>query len=699
MVLKFTAMELLVRSELSTSRVPLGSSGEWSIGRHPDSDVVINDPKASRRHGLLTAEDGNFFIEDLGTGNGTRISGVSIPANTRIAVKEDDVIEIGSLELTVVESSSAEDTPEDVSPEGKVGVLTGLSGGVEGKVFAIGEEPLLIGRLPVCQVRIDEPQSSRIHTEVSGDKAGFSLKDLGSSNGTFLNEEKVRRSAIRHGDVIRVGDHKFSFNLVDEDEAPQPESAVVTHAPAKAAGGRSVASFGCSTSAAVLTSALLSGAAVFFYLSNVRDQPEPTGMVPGMAIDFSGGTGAAAGPGGSGTGASEEGDDAPSGDPAPVVIGSPIRADIPTTLEKTGNVQLARQDIIPFEVGRKVEKVHVVNRQRVEKDAPLVTFEMTEALSSARMQATSALNQAKVEIGNTESEVAKAVAALSNAEKNLEIIENTYKRSLPVYENGNLLQTEWDEILTKRADAQASVRMRIEEIAQAERSVSQSREKVIQMQADLNDVQSKIDDLTVKAAAAGVVDGLDLKDGYTVNSRNSTMELIEFEREVKAVVSVSEDEIVQFRDGLEVDAWLDRAPEKVFRGKVTFIPPTATNRNYDVEVMIPNEGFHFRPGQQVFVRFITERKEGGIVLPVSVLGTNPDTGFHVFVVDPETEVAELVPVRRGAEFEMEQQKLVEVVPLDTNRELSEEDWIIFEGHKAVKGGMQVSILNRDQIAQ
>lgn len=654
-------MELVILSKSSTTHFPLKSAGTWSVGRHPDSDISIDDPKASRRHGRLTARGGLFFFEDLGTGNGTVISSVSIPPKTRVEIKEGDVIEIGEYQLQLAKTGSASEILTDLTPGGKSGVLTQKSGAGQGSVFILGEEPTLIGRLPICQIQIDDPGSSRINTEIVLENSRYFLRDLGSSNGTLLNNRPVKKEVLRSGDVIQVGTHRFMFSFAEVDE--EAAAAQVTDEK------ESRFASGCNTAAFGLISAIISGVLVFLYMSGRGDNPESV---------------------------ASEATQPGTQEVVPVLVGHPVVADVPVTLEKTGNVQLARQDIIPFPPGRKVETVHVKNGDRVRKGEPLVTFELTEELRSARKQAVAGLNQAREDVAKTESEVAKAIAVLGNARENLSIIQNTHDRSYRVYRNGNLLQKEWDEILVKLAEARTAVKLRAEEKEQAERTIVQAKEKVFQVQTELGDVDVMIDDLTITANSAGVVNRLDLKEGYTVTAINASMELIEYESEVKVTVSVSEDDIISIRKNMEAEVWLSRAPEQVFRGKVSYIPPTALNRTYDVEISVPNRDYHFRPGQQVSVRFITRTREGSVLIPLSALDTNNQTGYHVFTIDPGESVANLVPVRRGQEVDHLGKKYIETLPIEDSKKLSADDLIVIKGNKAVKHGLKVVILNPDE---
>lgn len=101
----------------------------------------------------------------------------------------------------------------------------------------LGEFPCVVGRLASCGLQLDEPQSSRKHFRVERRGAGYVLVDLGSTNGTYLNHERVVGEApLRHGDRIRVGETVVAF-----ESAPDPLAAgtVVGTVKVVSAAGRS----------------------------------------------------------------------------------------------------------------------------------------------------------------------------------------------------------------------------------------------------------------------------------------------------------------------------------------------------------------------------------------------------------------------------------------------------------------------------
>jgi hypothetical protein len=73
-----------------------------------------------------------------------------------------------------------------------------------------------IGREGDCDICLDRPTVSRRHAQVVEEGDGFALEDLGSTNGTFVNGERVQKAVLRHGDRIRVCEATFVFDERDK---------------------------------------------------------------------------------------------------------------------------------------------------------------------------------------------------------------------------------------------------------------------------------------------------------------------------------------------------------------------------------------------------------------------------------------------------------------------------------------------------
>ncbi|WP_434741470.1 FHA domain-containing protein [Micromonospora sp. SH-82] len=85
-------------------------------------------------------------------------------------------------------------------------LLTVAAGPMRGASFRIRADPLVIGRAPSSDVVVDDPHLSRRHAAVRRTGAETSLVDLGSTNGTWLNDRRIADvEQLADGDVIRLG--------------------------------------------------------------------------------------------------------------------------------------------------------------------------------------------------------------------------------------------------------------------------------------------------------------------------------------------------------------------------------------------------------------------------------------------------------------------------------------------------------------
>jgi pSer/pThr/pTyr-binding forkhead associated (FHA) protein len=86
------------------------------------------------------------------------------------------------------------------------------------KELPLEGEQLTIGRKPDNDLVIDNPAVSGHHARVVKEAGGFFIEDLGSTNGTFLNDAKVQKQKLKNTDRVNIGKHALIF----QDEAPPP---------------------------------------------------------------------------------------------------------------------------------------------------------------------------------------------------------------------------------------------------------------------------------------------------------------------------------------------------------------------------------------------------------------------------------------------------------------------------------------------
>jgi diguanylate cyclase (GGDEF)-like protein len=92
-----------------------------------------------------------------------------------------------------------------------------------GSRYVLTEVPLLIGRGPDCNIRIHDSSVSRHHVRIQFDVDAFYMTDLGSTNGTFVNDAHVTGCKLKDGDYLRVGNCIYRFLVGDNVEAAYHE--------------------------------------------------------------------------------------------------------------------------------------------------------------------------------------------------------------------------------------------------------------------------------------------------------------------------------------------------------------------------------------------------------------------------------------------------------------------------------------------
>ncbi|GAB5440014.1 MAG: hypothetical protein Fues2KO_03630 [Fuerstiella sp.] len=101
---------------------------------------------------------------------------------------------------------------------------------------------VIIGRSVGTNIRVDDSEMSRRHAEVMCQSGRFHIRDLGSANGTFVNGRKLAETVLQHGDTIRLGHTRLTFQLAQvetsasvsvtnvqlvDDSAGGPHSAII----------------------------------------------------------------------------------------------------------------------------------------------------------------------------------------------------------------------------------------------------------------------------------------------------------------------------------------------------------------------------------------------------------------------------------------------------------------------------------------
>lgn len=199
------------------------------IGRKGENHIVLEEKSVSRKHARILMKEEQYFLEDLGSTGGTMVNGESV---TEKDLHTGDVITIGSYKLvfdsgipederTVFESEEATVMEEGTAldedrtqfyeePSARLMVIQ--SENLEGTIQLEDDETIL-GRDEDTDVTVDDKLVSREHCKFILKESGFVVSDMSSSNGTFVNGQKVTEKALENGDRIQIGSSIFEFQM------------------------------------------------------------------------------------------------------------------------------------------------------------------------------------------------------------------------------------------------------------------------------------------------------------------------------------------------------------------------------------------------------------------------------------------------------------------------------------------------------
>ena len=121
--------------------------------------------------------------------------------------------------------------PETVSTMATVprAALMVQGGPAEGRMVPLSDGTTTIGRTSLTDIVVDEAGVSRQHAVIRGDSEGFWISDLGSRNGTFVNEARVGQEPqrLRNWDRIELGGMTTHWVFMESQETVEVPQTLV----------------------------------------------------------------------------------------------------------------------------------------------------------------------------------------------------------------------------------------------------------------------------------------------------------------------------------------------------------------------------------------------------------------------------------------------------------------------------------------
>lgn len=216
-------------TETASGREWVLRTGDSIVGRE-GTDVMLPDKSVSRRHARLTVENGGaVYVEDTGSTNGTKLQGTRLEMGKRVRISDGTVVTFGSVEVRAsvppvekepemlalpAPNQTAQPAPLALSaPEGTKNSAARLVGA--GETHTLAATRTTFGRRPVNDVVLTgDTFVSGAHAAIVYESGKFKLVDLGSTNGTKLNAQRIIPNIalpLKDGDEVVFGQTAFTF--------------------------------------------------------------------------------------------------------------------------------------------------------------------------------------------------------------------------------------------------------------------------------------------------------------------------------------------------------------------------------------------------------------------------------------------------------------------------------------------------------
>jgi ABC-type multidrug transport system ATPase subunit len=206
----------------------------YRLGRDPESDIVVADPRVSWDHAVLRLENGSWLLEDAGSTNGTFVGSSRVhrlPITGECVVRlghpaDGPVVAVmarpaapaparpGRRPLAPPQPRPPAPRPHPPGPPQQGPPQQGLhQPGPSRPPSAVTSLPitlLRIGRASDNDVVVRDLSVSRHHAQLRKTaRGGYEIVDLGSHNGTYLNGQRVTAAPVTEADLIGVGPSTF----------------------------------------------------------------------------------------------------------------------------------------------------------------------------------------------------------------------------------------------------------------------------------------------------------------------------------------------------------------------------------------------------------------------------------------------------------------------------------------------------------
>jgi len=206
-----------------------------NLGSGNQCDIVIDDDQVDGIHASLLIEHDDITLTNLSQNKSIFVNDIPVVQQKKLVAW--DVIRIASTELEIIDPLKEADRPAAIPASKTVirpaisqWILKANSAPLVGQFFQVSHG-FTIGRDESADIVIPLSLISRFHARLSINKGKLVIEDTNSSNGTYVNDERITSCELRNNDEIRFDE--FSFVVVGpEEEKAKPRTVVRDKKPA-----------------------------------------------------------------------------------------------------------------------------------------------------------------------------------------------------------------------------------------------------------------------------------------------------------------------------------------------------------------------------------------------------------------------------------------------------------------------------------
>ncbi|MBV1908816.1 MAG: FHA domain-containing protein [Kangiellaceae bacterium] len=201
------------------------------LGREQSCDIVVDDPEVEAVQCELTIEQEEITLCNLSDKKSVFVNELPITNNHTLVA--NDVIKIGSSELVIIDPLQELSQPRAQIPANKTVIrpavspwmLKANSAPLSGQFFQVTHRSS-IGRDESAEITIPLSFISRNHANLTIKQDKLYIEDARSSNGTFVNNERIKTCELHNNDEIKLDEFSFIVIGPDEPTREKPQTAV-----------------------------------------------------------------------------------------------------------------------------------------------------------------------------------------------------------------------------------------------------------------------------------------------------------------------------------------------------------------------------------------------------------------------------------------------------------------------------------------